>query len=80
MTHVSIRELRNQGGEIVDRAANGERITITRAGKPVARLIPLEPEPTSDVVLERFRGLAPIDYDAFRADVDEVMGASIFDD
>ncbi len=64
----------------MDRAANGERITITRAGKPVARLIPLEPEPTSDVVLDRFRGLAPIDYDAFRADVDEVMGASIFDD
>lgn len=64
----------------MDRAANGERITITRAGKPVARLSPLEPEPTSDVVLERFRGLAPIDYDAFRADVDEIMGASIFDD
>ncbi len=64
----------------MDRAANGELITITRAGKPVARLIPLEPEPTSDVVLERFRGLAPIDYDVFRADVDEVVGASIFDD
>lgn len=77
---MSIRELRNQGGEIVDRAAKGERITITRGGKPVARLSPLDPEPTSDVVLERFRGLAPIDYDAFRADVDEVMGALIFDE
>lgn len=77
---MSIRELRNQGGEIVDRAANGERITITRGGKPVARLSPLDPEPTSDVILERFRGLAPIDYDAFRADVDEVMGARIFDE
>jgi len=80
MSDVSIRELRNQGGEIVDRAANGERITITRDGKPVARLTPLDPEPTSEVILERFRGLPPIDYDAFRADVDEVMGASIFDD
>jgi prevent-host-death family protein len=80
MANVSIRELRNQGGEIVDRAANGERITITRGGKPVARLSPLDPEPTSDVILERFRGLAPIDYDAFRADVDEVMGARIFDE
>jgi prevent-host-death family protein len=80
MANVSIRELRNQGGEIVDRAANGERITITRGGKPVARLSPLDPEPTSDVILERFRGLAPIDYDAFRADVDEVMGAGIFDE
>ena len=77
---MSIRELRNHGGEIVDRAAGGELITITRGGKPVARLTPLHPEPTSDVILERFRHLPPIDYEAFRADVDEVMGASIFDD
>lgn len=77
---MSIRELRNQGGEIVDRAANGERITITRAGKPVAELSPLASEPTAEVILERFRALPPIDYEAFRADVDEVMGASIFDE
>jgi prevent-host-death family protein len=80
MTNVSTRELRNNGGEIVDRAARGEQITITRSGKPVARLSPLNPEPTSDVILERFRGLPPIDYEAFRADVDEVMGALVFDD
>jgi prevent-host-death family protein len=80
MSDVSIRELRNQGGEIVDRAAGGERITITRGGKPVAELSPLNPEPTSEVILERFRGMAPIDYEAFRADVDEVMGALIFDE
>lgn len=77
---MSIRELRNNGGEIVDRAANGEQITITRGGKPVARLTPLNPEPTAEMVLERFRGLAPIDYETFRADVDEVMGALIFDE
>lgn len=77
---MSIRELRNNGGEIVDRAANGEQITITRGGKPVARLVPLESEPTSEVILERFRNLPSIDYEAFRADVDEVMGALIFDD
>lgn len=77
---MSIRELRNQGGEIVDRAAHGERITITRGGKPVAELSPLDPEPTAEVILERFRGLPPIDYEAFRADVDEVMGALVFDE
>jgi prevent-host-death family protein len=74
MTDVSIRELRNQGGEVVDRAAGGERITITRGGKPVAELSPLRPELTSDVILERWRRLPPIDYEAFRTDVDEVMG------
>ncbi|HEX5990914.1 MAG TPA: type II toxin-antitoxin system prevent-host-death family antitoxin [Solirubrobacterales bacterium] len=80
MSNVSIRELRNNGGEIVDRAAGGERITITRAGKPVAELNPLRPELTADVILERWRRLPPIDYEAFRADVDEVMGALIFDE
>ncbi|MHB1469709.1 MAG: type II toxin-antitoxin system Phd/YefM family antitoxin, partial [Solirubrobacteraceae bacterium] len=34
MSDVSIRDLRNHGGEVVDRAASGERITITRAGEP----------------------------------------------
>jgi prevent-host-death family protein len=38
---VSIRDLRNKGGEVVDRAARGEPITITRAGKPVAELRPV---------------------------------------
>jgi prevent-host-death family protein len=74
MSHVTIRELRNHGGEIVDRAASGERITVTRGGKPVAELSPLRPELAADVILERFRRLPPIDYEAFRADVDEVMG------
>jgi prevent-host-death family protein len=73
MSDVSIRELRNHGGEIVDRAANGERITITRGGKPVAELSPLRPDLPAEVLLERFRGLPPIDYEAFRAEVDEFI-------
>jgi prevent-host-death family protein len=38
VAEVSIRDLRNHGGEVVDRAARGEAITITRAGRPVALL------------------------------------------
>ena len=74
MSDVSIRDLRNQGGEIVDRAASGERITITRDGRPVAELTPLRQELTTEALLERWRHLPPIDYEQFRADVDEVMG------
>jgi prevent-host-death family protein len=73
MSDVSIRELRNHGGEIVDRAAGGERITITRDGKPVAELSPVRPELTADVILEKFRRLPPIDPIAFRADVDAAI-------
>lgn len=70
---MSIRELRNQGGEIVERAAHGERITITRGGTPVAELGPLRSELPAEVVLEKFRRLPPIDPVAFRADVDAAL-------
>jgi prevent-host-death family protein len=41
MADVSIRHLRNHAGDVVERAEQGERLTITRAGKPVAQLVPL---------------------------------------
>ena len=41
MADVSIRDLRNHGGDVVDRVARGERVTITRAGRAVAELRPL---------------------------------------
>ena len=70
---MSIRELRNQGGEIVDRAAKGERITITRGGKPVAELSPVSPDLPAEVILDRWRRLPPIDVAAFRAELDEFI-------
>ena len=78
MTDVSIRDLRNHGGEIVDRAAAGERIVITRAGEPVAELVPLQKRPlTAEALLERSRHLPPVDYDALRADLDEFLDPSL---
>jgi prevent-host-death family protein len=73
MTDVTIRELRNQGGEVVDRAAQGEQITITRSGRPVAELRPLRPAVTADSLLERWRRLPEVDPVALRADVDEFL-------
>jgi prevent-host-death family protein len=43
MSTVGIRELRNNVAAVVRRATNGERITITSDGKPVAVLGPVEP-------------------------------------
>jgi prevent-host-death family protein len=74
MAEVSIRDLRNHGGEVVDRAARGEQVTITRAGTPVARLHPVPPPPlTAPLLLERWRRLPPLDPDAMRADVDAAL-------
>jgi antitoxin (DNA-binding transcriptional repressor) of toxin-antitoxin stability system len=73
MANVSIRELRNQGGEIVDRAAAGEQITITRSGRPVAELRAVRAPLTAEAVLERARRLPPVDPVAFREDIDELL-------
>jgi len=77
MTRVTIRELRNQGGEIVDRAARGERITITRSGKPVAELQPLRPALSAEALVNRRRHLPSVDPAALRADLDRLLDSSL---
>ena len=74
MADVSIRDLRNNGGEVVERASRGESITITRAGKPVAELRPLTRRGlTADALLTRWRGLPALDPMALRRDIDELI-------
>jgi prevent-host-death family protein len=74
MAGVSIRDLRNRGGDVVDRAAGGERITITRAGRPVAELRSLPGNALSaEALLGRWAGLPPVDPAALRADIDEIV-------
>lgn len=74
MTHVTIRELRNKGGEVVDRVAAGERLTVTRGGRPVAELRPYRATPMSPaMLLRRWRRLPPIDAGEIRRDVDAVI-------
>jgi prevent-host-death family protein len=74
MAEITIRELRNHGGEVVDRVARGERITVTRAGKPVAELRPVSrPSLSAETLLARWRRLPPVDYRAMRAELDAVL-------
>lgn len=74
MSDVSIRELRNHGGEVVDRVARGETVRITRAGRPVAELRPLpRPGVTAEALVEEARRLPPMDPDALRRDIDALM-------
>lgn len=78
MADVSIRDLRNRGGDIVERAASGEPITITRAGEPVAQLRPVGPRPlAAEQVLRRWRHLPPVDPVALRADIDSTVDAAL---
>lgn len=72
--NVSIRDLRNHGGDVVDRATRGEPITITRAGKAVAELRPVAPDPPSaEALLARWQALPALDAVALRRDIDELL-------
>lgn len=78
MAEVSIRDLRNKGGEVVDRAARGELITITKAGRRVAELRPLrEPGLAAAALLERWRHLPSIDPVAMRRDIDQLVDSHL---
>jgi prevent-host-death family protein len=78
MSEVSIRDLRNHGGDVVARAMRGEEITITRDGTPVAELLPLRAQGlVAEALLARWHGLPPIDLARFRADIDAMVDQSL---
>lgn len=67
MQTVNIHAAKTQLSRLVDQAATGEEIIIARAGKPVARLVPLAPPPAERKrVLGRLAGrvTVPADFDA----------------
>ncbi|NOX29801.1 MAG: type II toxin-antitoxin system prevent-host-death family antitoxin [Actinobacteria bacterium] len=73
-----MRDLRNHGGDVVDRAARGEHLTITRRGKPVAELRPLAPPPAATSELIRRRSHLPsVDTKKLRADIDALIDRSL---
>ena len=78
MAEATVRDLRNKGGEVLDRVLAGERVTVTRDGKPVAELRPLPGTRLSaHALVERFRRLPPVDPDRFREDVDAVVDQAL---
>jgi prevent-host-death family protein len=75
---VSIRELRNHGGDVVERVLRGERLVVTRAGEPVAELRPLpKRSDTVAALIEKRRHIARVDPDRLRRDVDGVIDTSL---
>jgi prevent-host-death family protein len=74
MDTVTIRDLRNRGGEVIDRVAAGRPVTVTRDGRPVAELrpIPTRGLPVA-VLLERWRHVPLVDARKLRRDVDRVI-------
>ena len=74
MTEATVRDLRNHGGRVLDRVAAGERVVITRDGRPVARLEPMpRGRQTATALVERFRRLPEVHPAPLRAGVDSVV-------
>lgn len=64
MTEVNVHEAKTHLSRLLLRVAGGEEIIIARAGKPIARLVPIEPK--TQRVIGQDDGLfkVPDDFDA----------------
>ena len=64
MAEVNVHEAKTHLSRLLLRVAGGEEIIIARAGKPVARLVPIEPK--TQRVIGQDDGLfkVPDDFDA----------------
>jgi prevent-host-death family protein len=78
MESVSVRELRNHGGEVLDRVARGETLVVTRDGSEVAELRPRTRRSPAPVdLIARRRHLPTVDPDGLRKDLDAVLDAGL---
>lgn len=71
---ITVRELGSHTRSVLERVQRGEKLTITRAGRPVARLLPLRWAPLSTAELKRGMAHLPeIDPGQLRDDIDELI-------
>jgi prevent-host-death family protein len=79
MTEVGAFEAKNKLSFLLDRVEQGEEVTITRHGRPVARLVPANREVDHSKVEEAFQRirdraeqakLGPFDWEILKADRD----------
>jgi prevent-host-death family protein len=78
MAEVSIGDLRNRSREVIDRVEAGERLTVTRDGRPVAELRPLPVRSIGGAaLLKRWSRVPFIDSHRLRADLDRLVKPSV---
>ncbi len=78
MESVTVRELRNRGAAVLDRVQAGERLIVSRDGRPVAELRPLPRTPLdATTLLGRWRRLPHVDPEALRRDIDHLIDSSL---
>jgi prevent-host-death family protein len=75
---VSVRDLRNHAGDVLRRVQEGETVTITSAGAPVAEIRPLPSRQlsTRELIAER-RGWPEVHPRQMRDEIDAVIDQTI---
>jgi len=68
-----VRQLRNQGGQVLDRVERGERITVTRDGRDVAELTAVHGALSAEALVSRWRNLPRADPEKLRRDLDAIL-------
>jgi prevent-host-death family protein len=64
MAEVNVHEAKTHLSRLLLRVAGGEEIVIARAGKPIARLVPIEPGPKRLIGQDEGLFEVPDDFDA----------------
>lgn len=64
MAEVNIHEAKTHLSQLLKRVAAGEEIIIARGGRPVARLVPIEPAAGRIFGIDRGLYEVPADFDA----------------
>ncbi|MBB3037099.1 type II toxin-antitoxin system Phd/YefM family antitoxin [Hoyosella altamirensis] len=78
MESVSVRELRNHGGAVLDRVARGESLRVTRDGAEVAEIRPSPRRAARPAALIASRKHLPrIDFHLMRVEIDELIDAEL---
>lgn len=78
MSTVTVRDMRNNSASVLARVGQGESLTVTRDGDPVAEIVPLPRRPLSaELLVRRFANLPRVDAADLRRDIDTVMDATL---
>ncbi len=78
MNTVTVRDLRNSGGDVLRRVEHGERIIVTRDGTPVAELRPLpRPSVGPAELIHRRKNFPRVNPDALRRDIDNLIDPAL---
>jgi len=69
-----VRDLRNHGGEVLDRVTRGATVVVSRDGTAVAELRPLpRRSPSAAELIARRRKLPYVDPRKLQGDIDSVL-------